>query len=316
MSVSPTSDPGSYRTTPLSPNSSSSSPVAFAPPLGLFIGKPLGLSITKPAGLSMKKSYNDYFDPLTSGLGTNTLEDISVPGHRSKLFKIKTKNGNVKGVRKVATEPNIFEETTAESKVYQRISSLPGAEIYLIPYLGSNANATQAYLNLGYVEGDDIIDVLKKNPTVETYKEVLKGVVEALLWLTKNNYVHGDISTSNFRRGKDGQIRILDLGRATFIRTRVDVNKEFRAFQEMILNLGFSFETMPEPEAVEVGENPKKKLIEFYNSILTWLDTVEGGKRRKQTKKNKKSKRRGLLSKPAWTTRKHKKRKHKTTRRH
>jgi hypothetical protein len=88
------------------------------------------------------------------------------------------------------------------------------------------------------------------------------------------------------------------------------VNKEFRAFQKMIPNLGFSFPTMPEPEAVvEQGENPQEKLIEFYNSILSWIDTVEGGKRRKQTKKNKKSK-------LAWTTRKTRKQKHKTTRRH
>jgi serine/threonine protein kinase len=304
------SNPGSYRTTPSSnigsPVANNGSPVAKPQ---LFIGKQLG-PIVKPFSISLKKSYNYDFDPLTYGLGTNTLEDISVQGHRSQLYKIKRKNGTVKGVRKVATEPNIFEETTAEAKVYQRISSLPDAKKYLIGYIGSNANATQAYLNLEYLEGDDIIDVLKKKPTIETYKEVLKGVVEALLWLAKNKYVHGDISTSNFRRGEDGQIRILDLGRTTLIRYRVDVNKEFRAFQKMIPNLGFSFPTMPEPEAVvEQGENPQEKLIEFYNSILSWIDTVEGGKRRKQTKKNKKSK-------LAWTTRKTRKQKHKTTRRH
>lgn len=316
-----TTDPSSVSTTPFTPMSNNGSPtpramgLSISKPMGLSISKPMGLSISKPSGLSLglkKPTYNNDFDPKTNGLNQgNILENISQQGHRSSLFRIKRKNGSLKGVRKIATNNNIYEETTQEAKVYQRLKNLPEAKNYLVGFLGAGSNSTQAYLNLEFVEGEDIISILNSlnKEQVEEFKSIIKGVVEALLWLLNQNHTHGDISNSNFRRGTDGRIRILDLGRAGMV-NRTSANKDMNAFYNMftdkdivgdIIDIFPFLQTFPKPDFVYAGEDAKAKLEGYYKTVLEWLTTVEGGKRRK-TRKNKKLKRKAKESK---TTRRH-----------
>ncbi len=321
--ATPGTDPRSIASTPFSPLSNNgSSPVvqpmglSIMKPMGLSISKPsMGLSISKPMGLGLKKpAYNNDFDPMTTGLNAeNTLENISTKGHRSSLFLIKRKNGSTRGLRKIAIQPNktrkrnttkpvvgnIYEETIQETKVYQRLKNDPEAKNYLAGFLGAGANVAQgqAYLNIDFIEGEDIISILSSlhQSQVKEFKDIIQGVVEALLWLLSKKLTHGDISNSNFRRGTDGRIRILDLGFASNIdrgSANIDMNAFYTMFtdEDIIGNMMETFpflKTFPKPEFVYAGEDAKAKLEVYYKSVLEWLSTVEGGRRKIRKTKSK-----------------------------
>lgn len=277
-------------------------------------------------GLSIKAKQEKLppIDPFTKNLDGKTLELMGESAaHASNVYKIK--NGNsIVGVRKIVEKKltknsqqaledgninidsiNYAKQSTPESEAthretineamkYKELQALLEADKYLFPFISSGHNLRYSYLNLGYVEGEDLYSYLNKNiGNTKVFIEAMRGVTKALLWLLNNKYIHGDINSGNFYRTKDGQYKLIDLGMTRQITGDISIfKKEFEKLNVMLNSFkeGFAEGVSRLPPVPELGDDPEQALRDFYTAVQS---ISEGGKRknRRQTKKNKKSKR-------------------------
>jgi serine/threonine protein kinase len=74
------------------------------------------------------------------------------------------------------------------------------------------------YLAMEYVDGIDLGRVLKASRlTIPNACEVARQAAEALAYIERHSMVHRDIKPSNLLLGRDGVVRVLDLGLARFV---------------------------------------------------------------------------------------------------
>ena len=141
--------------------------------------------------------------------------------YRSRILKLKTPNGKLDKIRKIASKSNnfIYEETKHEIEIYKILSKKPDSEKYILPFEASGESEESVYLNLKYVEGDDIYSFFKKPKRQIKAAQYLLSGVKALYWLFKNGYIHGDVKLDNLFFLPDGSTRLLDFGRVKNIST-------------------------------------------------------------------------------------------------
>jgi serine/threonine protein kinase len=196
----------------------------------------MGSSVSVPTNI--KKTYPPVPNIPVNNTIKNTNNDSNIPQpyrekeaermkfknnfeYRSHILKLKTPNGKLDKIRKIANKSNnsIYNETKEEIEIYKKLSKEPDSANYILPYEASGESEESIYLNLKYIEGNDISSFYEKPRSQrETAKYLLSGI-KALYWLFSKGYIHGDVKLDNLFFLPDGSTRLLDLGRAIALDT-------------------------------------------------------------------------------------------------
>ncbi|KAK8853008.1 hypothetical protein M9Y10_018006 [Tritrichomonas musculus] len=94
----------------------------------------------------------------------------------------------------------------------------------IVCYKLSFASKSYQYIVLEYCPGNTISDYLKSSPEkrlsdIET-RQILKDVINGLIYLRSQKVIHHDIKPDNFIVGSDGRIKISDFGISSVLKSQ------------------------------------------------------------------------------------------------
>ena len=291
-------------------------------------------------GYNGYNSNNDYRRPKR-GLGPLTfITNSNNENNNSNAYeqqesaniislKITRPNGTPKSViRKSAKHSPAIENVRREAAVYESL----GPSHHIFPYegsslsmspnsLGSNnarsafSGSSNVYFNMEHMEGSTLADYMKvADIRLAEARDLITKTAEALKWLAKQGFTHGDIKLDNVYREKDGKIRIFDFGSSkSFLEhdnmqhaNMWDVERDMTAFVTLIIEpLAPIVDRLHNVNKFMSGNvtskpRPQQALINFYSAVIEEYGEKRGGKAKtRRTHKSRRSK-----------TRKHKKTRH------
>jgi serine/threonine protein kinase len=119
------------------------------------------------------------------------------------------------GIRKFVSElsdrEGHYEATQNELYVYNTITRHARASEYIVPFLRGKSTRGVVYIDFDLVPG---MTFAKLEPSHTRAYPLLAKVVAALQWLTSVGYAHGDIKSDNIYVTTDGNVRLMDFGKA------------------------------------------------------------------------------------------------------
>ncbi|KAJ1977043.1 kinase that interacts with cdc31p [Dimargaris xerosporica] len=89
---------------------------------------------------------------------------------------------------------------------------------YITRYHGSLLNGTRLWITMDYAAGGSIRDLIEAGPIGESYiSTITHDVLQALVYLHRNDIIHRDIKAANILMTEDGTVQLCDFGVARSI---------------------------------------------------------------------------------------------------
>ena len=201
-------------------------------------------------GLSIRgsqKPNNDAPEETVNSLveSGETLENISVKNeygqnqYSSKVFFVKDVNEKEpKKVIKVTYKeqhPDTWRKTVREGEMYRAIrDKASGWKEYLLPYREHGQKGSSfTYIVFDYLPGEDMIDRLRAVPD-SARRRLLVGALQALKFLARAGYLHGDVKPDNFWVTPEDDVRLFDLADAIRDPSPAEIRREVASVDAFI----------------------------------------------------------------------------------
>lgn len=206
--------------------------------------------------------------------------------YSSKIFYVYKKGGEEpkKVIKLTYSEQHehTWRKTVAETRVYQKLKEAKSWKQHVMPFLEGGETPSFSYIMFEYLPGSDLVEYLNRRNSALKRQTIFTDILDNLIFLAKQGYIHGDMKADNVWITPSGQVRLFDLADAKRDPSPGQLRRELYAVNQLqdLLTSGRSRSrsrnrATKEPETLE-------DLIEEYRGLARGLRG--GGRKTRRSK--------------------------------